>query len=445
METAAEIKAAGEADTYETQGKGHMQRVNEGLLDAGADVRELHEMIEQLGNMFDEVDGKVASEVRKLMKTPTMTFNYAAGFEAIKRAVANEMVDKLISKLLEKKEGRYVVSDVAVNRILGTQYGGRRMLLDKSMKSAEMAAVKNRLENYYKSTHGKAIEQSLNENFGAYVVLNKIINNAFTMMYKVLNSEYQAKKNDLKYATADGRIQLIKELLDIGPSIEGPDSASMDEYVLVLGRMLEDGDKAVQTRVNDATVKTRTTQTVVRGITDPGASGAVIPIHNMDGATIMKVIIEHKVLGVHDAMVIGAGQIGAISSYNKNWYELNRDYSIIEKIVEAYDRSYAVGRGKGLKVGEGKNAMTMEQLRVELQSQAAAVARGRDELFGQDMKIGQMVGPAGTMYEVSVKEELDRIQEEKIKIKEKLMEQVSKLPVALQRKIKDIAKDGGCL
>ena len=445
VETAAEIKAAGEADTYETQGKGHMQRVNEGLLDAGADVRELHEMIEQLGNMFDEVDGKVASEVRKLMKTPTMTFNYAAGFEAIKRAVANEMIDKLIGKLLEKREGRYVVSDEAVNKILGIQYGGRRMLLSKSMKSAEMAAVKNRLENYYKSTHGKAIEQSLNENFGAYVVLNKTINNTFTMMYKVLNSEYQAKKNDPKYATAEGRIQLIKELLDIGPAIEGPDSTNMDEYVLVLGRMLEDGDKTVQTHVNDATVKTRTTQTVVRGITDPGASGAVIPIHNMDGATIMRVIIEHKVLGVHDAMVIGVGQMGAIGSYNKNWYELNRDYSIMEKIVEAYDRSYAVGRGKGLKVGEGKNAMTMDQLRVELHSQAAAVARGREELFGQDMKIGQMVGPAGTMYEVSVKEELDRIQEEKIKIKEKLMEQVSKLPVALQRKIKDIAKDGGCL
>ena len=443
--TAAEIKEAGESDTYETQGKGHMQRVEEVLVDAGKDVKEMHQIIQSFGDMFEEVDGKVASEVRKLMKTPTMTFNYAAGFDAIKRAVATEMVDKLVSKLLSKENGKYVVDDATVNKLLGVRYGGRRMLLTKSMKSADMAAIKNRLENYYKSTHGAAITESLNANFGAYVALNKTINDAFTMMYKVLNSEYQAKKNEAKYATAEGRVQLIKELIGVGPAIEGPDSSKIDEYVLVLGRALEDGTKAVQTKVNDLDAKTRTTQTVVRGITDPGASGAVIPIHNMDGATIMRVITEHKILGVHDAMVLGVGQLDAITSYNKNWYELNRDYSIMEKIVEAFDRSYIIGRGKGLSVGFGKGARTIEQVRADLRKQATEVANGRAELFGQSMKVGQMVGPSGTMHEVSVKEELDKIQEEKAKIKEELMKYASKLPSGIKSKLMQIAKDGGCI
>ena len=137
-----------------------------------------------------------------------------------------------------------------------------------------------------------------------------------------------------------------------------------------------------------------TVSIVVRGVGDPGASGGVIPTHTADGAVQGKTMKDSVggYLGVHDAMVLGLDQLGSAKDYNRHWYEVNKDYSIVSSIVKAADTIVGL-TGK-------EQAMV-----AKLKAFEDTIQANRAVLFSSDMKVGQMVGLPGSMYEVNVKKE----------------------------------------
>lgn len=411
------LSASGvELDTYEAQAQGFEDRFG----DLG-DMQGQYDAMKKAGMLPDiaEVDGKVAKEVRNLMKTPTMTFNYSAGFNSIKAAVVKELLDSAVTQILAVDEkGNRVVSDSQLEAVFNDDgrkdikaIDVRNIVRLNSMTSPAASAVNARLGDFYWNVHGKAIEESLQDNFGPYIELNNAINTSFDAMYKVMKRLYDAEitklRKERKPVTSEKKIKIVRSLLEFAPAIKGPDSSSMDDAILVLGRALEDGVNNVQTQLNEevAGKNSSAVSIVKRGIDNPGASGAVIPIHTMDGAAMLRSVIEHGILGVHDAQVLGIGQNDAVTKYNEDWYKLNRDYSIAEEVLKQLKRSVREAKrtnNNDVKAGL-RDDKTLSDVVRDMEQQAETVRAGREKLFSHSMKVGQMVGPEGTMYKVEVK------------------------------------------
>ena len=138
---------------------------------------------------------------------------------------------------------------------------------------------------------------------------------------------------------------------------------------------------------------------VVRGLGSPGAAGGVLPIHTADGNVQGRAMTftEGGYLGVHDAQVVGLGQMNSVLEYNKAWYKVNKEYSIIDGVVEALS-----------KVDDG--VIGKENTMKALQMYQGIIQANREDIFQRGLKIGQMVGLPGSMYTVNVKKDSGKIQ-----------------------------------
>ena len=97
----------------------------------------------------------------------------------------------------------------------------------------------------------------------------------------------------------------------------------------------------------------------------------------------------------------GIDQIGSAKEYNKFWYDVNRDYSIVDNVISEFEKV--------------KDSLTPKERKVldSLYMYQDIIHGNRAKLFGQDVKIGQMVGIPGSMYEVNVKEKSAKIKDSK--------------------------------
>ena len=134
--------------------------------------------------------------------------------------------------------------------------------------------------------------------------------------------------------------KIVTELLkDFGPIMNGPTTRGELDRILISQRGITDVKELLDSGTAITSIKssanlngaTATLDIVVRGMGNPGASGGVIPTHTADGTVQGKALKATKggYLGVHDAMVVGIDQIGSAKEYNKFWYDVNRDYSIV--------------------------------------------------------------------------------------------------------------------
>ena len=200
-------------------------------------------------------------------------------------------------------------------------------------------------------------------------------------------------------------------LKDFGPIMNGPTTRGELDRILISQRGITDVKELLDSGTAITSIKssanlngaTATLDIVVRGMGNPGASGGVIPTHTADGTVQGKALKATKggYLGVHDAMVVGIDQIGSAKEYNKFWYDVNRDYSIVDNVVNEFEKV--------------KDSLTPKERKVldSLYMYQDIIHGNRAKLFGQDVKIGQMVGIPGSMYEVNVKEKSAKIKDSK--------------------------------
>jgi hypothetical protein len=92
----------------------------------------------------------------------------------------------------------------------------------------------------------------------------------------------------------------------------------------------------------------------------------------------------------------------------------------------------------------GKEVLTGKDLLDRLNMYKAEIDANRAKIFGSKVKIGQMVGTDGTMYEVSPKEESARIDEMKANIKSMLQEFTKGSDGTINKGLSEIVKNMGC-
>ena len=318
------------------------------------------------------------SVARSLMKGPVMIFNYGAGIAKIQENITDELLVDALEKLANNEE---LMLELGVTE---------EMLKNRDIKSAEMKNVVDTISDVINTMYSIPITEALGRVFQDRVELNKEMSGAFNEMYNEFIIALGAKMATVQKGSI---LPSKKEMIDVvksvikekGPIINGPTTLGLEDMILIGARAVMD----IETFTGDTTNNSVESSAkgmpgaalVVRILGKPGAAGNVIPIHAMDATTIGRAIVETNggFLGVHDAMVLGINQADAVESYNKNWYELNRNYSVLEEVIKAADKA-GVDTGK-LKVS------------------AATIGRNRKEIFETDAKVGQMIGMPGSMFE----------------------------------------------
>lgn len=384
----AEMKEDGMEDTYEVLGS----RVVFGDIEEDMTVLKV---VAEAGGVPDLKDKKA---IRGLLKSPVMVFNYGAGKEAIVTAIVRDLTVDAIEAIAKDKN---------VMKKLGL---ADNVLKEKSMEAKELAPVVNALRSQISQVYAMPIALALQTEFEETVKLNQAMNAAFGLMYQDMKNKIAEKVRDVKKGTVlPSKVEMdeiVKEVMkDVGPIISGPNSKGVYDRIFVASRGIEDvanlignsADSIVGTaKVGDENLKSAI---VVRGLGSPGAAGGVLPIHTADGNVQGRAMAftEGGYLGVHDAQVVGLGQMNSVLEYNKAWYKVNKEYSIIDGVVEALSKVDDSMIGK-------------EDIMKALQMYQGVIQANRDDIFQRGLKIGQMVGLPGSMYTVNVKKDSGKIQ-----------------------------------
>lgn len=357
-------------------------------------------------------DGNVTSEGRNLFKFPFMTFNYGASLNSIKESLAQDMIAELPQRMLDGRapEMREALAKLGVNT---TDAG----LKEKDVLEAKLGGSKGKvtvgeaLKNMLKETYGTEVEGVFNTLFPELTSANKIINESFMMMFRMYDVVYQDKLRDFKdtnnrLPSADEKIEIFRELVDIFPTVKAPFSQGTFDSVAIVDTVTTTGDTRYgnsQTYRRDGS--STSVAHVVKEFEEAIASGGVVPIHYIDGSMIGDVLNDGGILGVHDAVLPNLNNARkANERYNDNMYEMNKDYSLTQEITDSLGRIIKevgediVDRAKPIdkRTLVGGKIVVIPQTPVDIQRDLVAlneaVKRGRDELFGKNMKIDHMTG-----------------------------------------------------
>ena len=393
ISTVADLKAGGMLDTYETLG----------ALVEFPDVKEF----EYLGDIIKfkglpDVTNKKA--IRNLMKGPVMVFNYGAGTESIAKSITNELLIDAVETIASYSElkKKFGVTSVDFRKV--------------AIGDPSISELVNALKYEISQMYAAPIVGALESEFAATIGYNKAVNGAFGILFNKFAKTYASRVKSLGLGnTLPTKVEndkIVTELLkDFGPIMNGPTTRGELDRILISQRGITDVKELLDSGTAITSIKssanlngaTATLDIVVRGMGNPGASGGVIPTHTADGTVQGKALKATKggYLGVHDAMVVGIDQIGSAKEYNKFWYDVNRDYSIVDNVVSEFEKV--------------KDSLTPKERKVldSLYMYQDIIHGNRAKLFGQDVKIGQMVGIPGSMYEVNVKEKSAKIKDSK--------------------------------
>lgn len=396
-----------------------------------------------------EIIDIVTSEGRALFKDPFMTFGYAAAIKSIKRHLGFKMISGLPAMMLDdsspeaiKKANKFINSihgkELTDNEIKAfketlkntsfedIQINNYVTVKDKTGKEMKVKAGKveiaGKLREIIEMTYGSNVEQILTAEFGELIEANNRINNSFKIMFQAWKVAYDARVQEIsggKGLTADQENKILEELKVLFPMIKAPLAGANymedSETVAIFSTGLtnaKSGYGPTQTHVNPDKFdgkKTLTVQSMIREFQAAISAGAVVPIHYIDGSAMTKSLEEGGVLGIHDAKLTGINNAqDEIIKYNKDVYEISKDYSLAKEILKSLERvrdnakklGVDLDKLEGVYAGKDNPVKRFDSILDEMRELNEVAESGRKLVYGSNAKIGHMAGLDGSMHEV---------------------------------------------
>jgi hypothetical protein len=385
----------------------------------------LFEEFGKLPNFSDKDDTSVKKFVRNLMKSPVMIFNYAAGKEKIAGGLVNDQVmgtgylsgRGLVDALTEvDSDKNYVITRAKLVEVFGKDLGekyhkAREALAVESIgtkKNNGIIALRADLTKAVGILYKAPLEDTLESLFADQTEVNKVITEAGQFMFAYFKENYDVWRKANPTATEEEKTEYLRNIAQVVPGVAGASTDDQLTKVTFLKSILEPTNNYVLTNIGG---KKTGTNTISKSYGDPGVGPAVLLVLSSDSSTLAKTLNQtykgkegFGALPVHDAMVLGANEFSAISAYNMNFYSVNRNYSIMQEFVSAieglenldgkvkYKKVYNKATRKSRSFAEMKNDLVATNRRVQ---------EARKELFDNELKVGQMSGPEGSMVVVN--------------------------------------------
>ena len=334
--------------------------------------KELSRKDSRLPNLTMDEQGLKA--VRNLLKGPVMIFVYGAGIAKIAQnvsiSITNEYLAKVISSIPIGREGfmgelgKYRLTEKGLDTAIKV-FGMEGKVVTDAQRSSVRKAVeelKNKQVNVLDSstsgnyiayrvfervsfTYGGAISEALKKEFEAHQDLNGELNGAAGAVFKMFEVVYEA---ELRKARADNGGKLtgnqVKEirakLEKMLPSMRTFNSRGRDDgLTLIKGKA---GSKLDTGSTESVQFPGISVLVMADGLEGVGAKLPVLPTHSADSHTMAKTLKESveadpiygQFTQVFDAKVQHVADTVSGPIYNKNWYEDNRDNSILDNVLE---------------------------------------------------------------------------------------------------------------
>lgn len=408
-------------------------------------------------------DLKDRKTARKIAKSPVMVTGYSAGETSTKLAIVNEQISNLVEQIVEGK-----ISKEALDVVLdgtGVKSGEIVALLkSKSIRDPKLAKVRAKLTGFYMQAYAEPMYEALTNTIGSLKDVGTTVTTAYAYMYEVLMNAYKDKLKEKvsklekkRTLSAEEKTELMRGVLEeVGPIVRNSETIGGLDRVLALSKQLvdiaDDAEKAgiAGTYATSVNAKGKngvdTVKMVMRGFGEPGAAGGVLQTHTEDNHAMARTMMESKTKfnQVFDAMVLGVGQWDDVNGYNKSFYELNKEFSMMDAVIEAVEKNAGSKYAEGVTVKVGKEQVTGSDLLKVLDGYKQEIDRNRAAIFGENVKIGQMVGVNGTMYEVDVKQESARIEDMKNEVKTALQKFANAAEGLLKGKLVEIVNKMEC-
>ena len=431
LESMNRAKEVGQDDVYNSVGfvfQDNMVEAKELLDDVSTGWISLFEEVKSLPDFSDKNDDNVKKFLRNLMKSPVMVFNYAAGKEKIASSLVNDQVmgtgyldgRGLIDTLTRKDDkGSYVITEARLIEVFGKERGTsyhntRKDLAEKSINDKKRNDIVELRQDLVKAVSGlyqKPLSDALDSLFSEQTEVNNVITEAGQFMFAYFKKEYNLWKIQNPSASEEEKTEYLRSIAQIVPGVAGASTDDQLNKVTFLKNVLEPTGDYVVTNVGG----TRTsTNTISRGYGDPGVGPAVLLVLSSDSATLSKTINQMYagekgagLLPIHDAMILGITDFDAISKYNANFYTVNRNYSIVNEFENAINNLKRVAPDvTSLKIYNKtlSKLVTFGDMQERLAGKNIEVQQAREELFSSKLKVGQMVGPEGSMLVVDPEE-----------------------------------------
>lgn len=322
------------------------------------------------------VEGEVNKELRNLFKDPFMTFNYSRSINNIKRGLAANILEDIVSKLtktpIEELSKEQLSLLRGINTVVATPVDGvkglRKLLRAKALtdiKVGKKGNLKQYLETFIELSYGEEVSRIFTEQFEPFIEAQDTVTESFKYAYEVFDYEY--KKRLDRYRKLEGTLttetkkKVLRELLEVFPLIDGPMSEQFkdsfevqywkakegevegnfeDGSLSVFKETRQRGEDILPTQFKMAEGGEKVINPQLKEFASPGVGGSVLPIHSIDAAILLNTFLDMgDMLLIHDAIIPKLDKMNAsVKQYNKHVTDINRQYSFIASIHDMVKR-----------------------------------------------------------------------------------------------------------
>ena len=375
---------------------------------------------------------KIHGNLRKIFKPVVMVFGYGGGVASIKQKFVSEIIETLPTKLLAEmtaaqkalKAGKpkppMPVLDffkvIAPDQKFTVSMLRSKDILDRIVYKDK--TIRDLMVQDMTALYGDLLERSLSDIFGPELVeANKKLNNSFRMMFRIFDHKYKKELEAFESAhkrkpTADEKAEIILDLKDSFPAVAPPFAKDSNKGIIIDTKTAAASRIKAQTMGNfsrDGGQQSLSVQAVVKEFEEAISSGNVVPIHYVDASIIGTTFNNiDGVTQVFDALVTNMNNaVTANKEYNKNTYEISKNYSLAEKVLESLDQSIdtmtteekklfldkSVEGDEAFAIAEGQESfLSFEDVRHEMNGLKNRAIALRQELFSVDAKVDHMTG-----------------------------------------------------
>ena len=397
-------------------------------------------------------DGTVSKDLRTLQKDPAMIYGYSAGKNSISEALSEKLLLTFVNtfidiqnkgglntylKGIKENQKEEVKAIYNTMEYISSLYKNNIKILEYDIKNKSLSEIwlkvgnKNiTLSNFFNKvlapTYGESVYNALDKNFESYKEYNNNMNQMFAIMYQLFITVYNKEMEILAEQYPLGiplkeEQKVIKKLSSLYPSLRLIYSDSLSEGILLLHteKSRSKDNKVSNPIIKDNKLVQETTSTNIKTFNNIGSSGAVIPIHYMDGmGMLLSLNSNSNIIPIHDAKVMSAlDAIEETKKYNEDMYLIAKEYNLYEELynrtlqaIEEYNKLIKdypdLDNTSNIIVRDSRNKQndkdkTIDEIIKEISTSVIENNRHRDNFYNQNYFIANMDGPQNSGVKIN--------------------------------------------
>lgn len=311
---------------------------------------------------------EVTKAGRALTKGPVTTTIYDAGAVSIREALSEAFMEKIYddwtalakNKNTTKAQVKEIYDKINIivgEELMSTDNVTKRDLLEDTFPPKYVRIIRQAVED----TLGKALNNAIKSEFASFKQQSKNVRDTFSQIEKVyrnaenvlIEEKIQERKDNDDWVNGISALRvkeidaIRKKLKPVAPIVDTLMSTNINDSLSLVAFK-------PQTQVSNnfrSEVKFRNAIGQKKSISrygnslqmkPLGSSASPILTQSLDGITSMLTMQNNAVLNLFDEIGSGIGNMkSAAQDMNKNFFEVNKNYSILESTKKAANRAYA--------------------------------------------------------------------------------------------------------